>query len=46
MAIIRQTALNLINGAKRKMSFKTARKAAGWSNDFLNHPINQIEFIT
>ncbi len=29
MAIIRQTALNLIKGAKGKMSFKTARKAAG-----------------
>ena len=46
MAIIRQTALNLIKGAKGKMSFKTARKAAGWSDDFLDHAINQIEFTT
>lgn len=46
MAIIRQTALNLIKSAKGKMSFKTARKAAGWSDDFLDHAINQIEFTT
>ena len=46
MAIIRQTALNLIKGAKGKMSCKTARKAAGWSNDFLDHAINQIEITT
>ena len=46
MAIIRQTALNLIKGAKGTMSFKTARKAAGWSDDFLSHAINQIEFTT
>lgn len=46
MAIIRQTALNLIKTAKGKMSFKTARKAAGWSDDFLDHAINQIEFTT
>ncbi len=46
MAIIRQTALNLFKGAKGKMSFKTARKAAGWSDDFLDHAINQIEFTT
>ena len=38
--------LNLIKGAKGTMSFKTARKAAGWSDDFLNHAINQIEFTT
>ncbi len=29
IAIIRQTALNLITNAKGNMSFKTARKAAG-----------------
>ena len=46
MAIIRQTALNLIKSAKGKMSFKTARKAAGWSDEFLIHAINQIEFTT
>ena len=46
MAIIRQTALNLIKSAKGKMSFKTARKAAGWSDDFLDHAINRIEFTT
>ncbi len=41
MAVIGQTARNLIKGAKGTMSFKTARKAAGWSDDFLSHPINQ-----
>ena len=46
MAIVRQTALNLIKTAKGKMSFKTARKAAGWSDNFLRHAINQIEFTT
>ncbi len=46
MAIIRQTALNLIKSAKGKMSFKIARKAAGWSDEFLIHAISQIEFTT
>ncbi len=42
----RQTALNLIKNAKGKMSFKTARQAAGWLDNFLDHAINQIEFTT
>ena len=46
MAIIRQSALNLIKNAKGKMSLKSARNAAGWSDDFLDHAINQIEFTT
>lgn len=46
MAIIRHTALNLIKNAKGKMSFKTARKAAGWSDEFLDHAIMQKKFTT
>ena len=44
MALIRQTALNLITNAKGTMSFETAPKAAGGSDDFLDHAIKQIEF--
>lgn len=43
MALVRQASLNLIKAAKGKMSFKTARKAAGWSNDFLHHAITGKE---
>jgi len=39
MALMRQTGLNLIKAAKGTMSFKTARKTAGWSEDFLHHAI-------
>ncbi len=46
MAIIRHTALNLFKNAKGKMSFKTARKAAGWSDEFLDHAIKKKEFTT
>ena len=46
MALVRHAGLNLIKAAKGKMSFKTARKAARWSDGFLFHAITEKEFTT
>jgi predicted transposase YbfD/YdcC len=35
MALVRRLAFNLVRAGKGKKSIKTARKAAGWSPDFL-----------
>jgi predicted transposase YbfD/YdcC len=41
MAIIRHTALNLLNRAKPTVSFKNRRKRAGWNVDYLETVIRQ-----
>jgi predicted transposase YbfD/YdcC len=41
MAIIRHTALNLLNQAKPTVSFKNRRKRAGWNVDYLETVIRQ-----
>ena len=41
MAIIRHTALNLLNRAKPTVSFKNRRKRAGWHVDYLETVIRQ-----
>ena len=41
MAIIRHTALNLLNRAKPTVSFKNRRKRAGWNVDYLDTVIRQ-----
>ncbi len=35
MALVRRLAFNIVRAGKGKKSIKTARKAAGWSPDFL-----------
>ena len=41
MAIVRHTALNLLNRAKQVTSFKNRRKKAGWNTDYLETVIRQ-----
>ena len=40
MALVRRFAFNIVRAGRGKTSIKTARKAAGWSPDFLNSLLN------
>ncbi|WP_428484992.1 ISAs1 family transposase [Rhodopila sp.] len=42
MAVVKHTAMNLLNQAKPVTSFKNRRKKAGWNQDYLENVIRRI----